>query len=57
MLDRDNIYIGESDNVLTRLNSHNDREFWNKVIIITRKDDNLNKAHSRYLESKLIETK
>lgn len=51
------VYIGESDNVSRRLISHNNdssKEFWDKTFIITSKDQNLTKAHVRYLESKLI---
>jgi hypothetical protein len=56
-VERERIYIGESDNVLSRLLQHrrDDFDFWNRAIIITSKDSNLTKAHIRYLESKLIE--
>ncbi|MBV7302211.1 GIY-YIG nuclease family protein [Corynebacterium sp. TAE3-ERU2] len=48
-------YIGESDNVIKRLENHNARkDFWEDVVIITSKDMNLTKAHVRYLESELI---
>ncbi|WP_151529382.1 MULTISPECIES: GIY-YIG nuclease family protein [Corynebacterium] len=48
-------YIGEGDNVITRLENHNARkDFWEDVVIITSKDMNLTKAHVRYLESELI---
>ncbi len=47
-------YIGESENVLQRLTSHDrNKEFWNEVIIFTSKDENLTKAHIKYLESAL----
>ncbi|MEI8631580.1 GIY-YIG nuclease family protein [Vibrio sp. PP-XX7] len=50
------VYIGESENVLKRLASHDrDRDFWNEVIIFTSKDENLTKAHIKYLEARLIE--
>ena len=51
------IYIGESDNVGKRLFQHNkdeSKDFWEKACIITSKDQNLTKAHIRYLESRLI---
>ena len=51
------VYIGESDNVGKRLIQHNkddNKDFWDKACIITSKDQNLTKAHARYLESKLI---
>lgn len=52
------IYIGESDNIWKRLTQHNNdsaKEFWIKTIIVVSKDENLTKAHVRYLESKLIQ--
>ncbi|WP_262021646.1 GIY-YIG nuclease family protein [Vibrio quintilis] len=50
------VYIGESENILKRLASHDrDREFWNEVIIFTSKDENLTKSHIKYLEARLIE--
>ncbi len=48
-------YIGEADVVADRLRHHlRDKEFWDRVIVITSKDANLTKSHGRYLESKLI---
>jgi hypothetical protein len=48
-------YIGEAENVLKRLQNHlANKEFWNEVIFFTNKDENLTKAHVKYLESKLI---
>lgn len=50
-------YIGESDNVAKRLESHhNTKDFWQDVVIITSKDMNLTKAHVRFLEAELIRT-
>ena len=50
------IYIGETDDLPGRLDAHHrNKEFWNRVIVFTSKDDNLNKAHIRYLETRLIE--
>lgn len=54
------VYIGESDDVSTRLKQHNrpegqgGKDFWEKVCLITSKDQNLTKAHAKYLESQLI---
>lgn len=54
------VYIGESDDVATRLRQHNREEnrggkdFWEKVCLITSKDQNLTKSHVKYLESLLI---
>ncbi len=50
------VYIGEAESVLERLKSHvAEKEFWNEVILFTSKDDNLTKAHVKYLESRLLE--
>jgi len=51
-----NCYIGEADVVATRLRQHvKDKEFWDRVVIITSKDTNLTKSHGRYLEARLID--
>lgn len=48
-------YIGEADVVSERLKYHQrDKEFWDRVVLVTSKDTNLTKSHGRYLESKLI---
>jgi hypothetical protein len=48
-------YIGESENVADRLTSHDrQKEFWNEVVIFTSKDENLTKAHVKFLESSLV---
>jgi len=55
------VYIGESDDVATRLKQHNrpedkgGKDFWEKVCLVTSKDQNLTKAHVKYLESLLIQ--
>ena len=49
------IYIGEAENVSNRLKGHASKDFWNAVTVFVSKDDNLTKAHIRYLEGKLIE--
>jgi hypothetical protein len=52
------VYVGEGDSVVTRLTSHNadpEKEFWDTVCVITSKDQNLTKAHVRYLEGRIIE--
>lgn len=49
-------YIGEADIVADRLRHHHrDKDFWDRVVVITSKDANLTKAHGRYLESRLLE--
>lgn len=50
------IYVGETDVLKDRLDYHQkNSDFWTKVVVFTAKDDNLNKAHVRYLESRLLE--
>ncbi|KAB2953707.1 GIY-YIG nuclease family protein [Heliorestis acidaminivorans] len=55
-IDKEAVYIGESENILVRLKQHLKKDFWNESLIIISKDDNLNKAHIRYLEQKMIES-
>jgi len=50
------IYIGEAEIIIDRLKQHvSQKEFWNEVILFISKDENLNKAHVKYLESRLYE--
>jgi len=52
------VYIGESDDVSRRLKQHdtdNKMDFFVQVALIVSKDENLTKAHVRYLEYHLIE--
>ncbi|MDH4557806.1 GIY-YIG nuclease family protein [Pseudomonas sp. BN417] len=57
---RSRVYIGESDDVAKRLKQHNrpeeqgGKDFWERVCLVTSKDQNLTKAHVKYLESLLI---
>ena len=49
-------YIGEAEGVYNRLNDHLSRkDFWNEALVFMSKDENLNKAHIKYLESRLHE--
>lgn len=48
------VYIGEAESILKRLNQHlNQKDFWNEAIVFISKDENLNKAHVKYLENRL----
>ena len=50
------VYIGQSDNVLSRLIEHEkNKDFWTDAIAFTSKDDNFNSAHARFIESQLIQ--
>lgn len=51
---KDQVYIGEAESVLKRLNQHlSQKDFWNEVIVFISKDENLNKAHIKYIENRL----
>lgn len=47
-------YIGEAEVIRDRLKQHKAKDFWNAVVIFVSKDENLTKAHIRYLESRLL---
>lgn len=49
------VYVGETDVLRMRLDQHQKtKEFWTRVVVFTAKDSNLNKAHVRYLEARLL---
>ena len=48
-------YIGEAEIVKDRLPAHRQLEFWIQAVVFVSKDENLTKAHIRYLEGRLIE--
>ncbi|MBE7640979.1 DUF4357 domain-containing protein [Salegentibacter sp. BLCTC] len=49
-------YIGEAEGIYKRLNQHlSAKDFWNEALVFVSKDENLNKAHIKYLESRLHE--
>lgn len=47
-------YIGEAEVIRERLKQHKAKEFWISAIVFVSKDENLTKAHVRYLESRLL---
>lgn len=47
-------YIGEAEVIRERLKQHKTKEFWVSAIVVASKDENLTKAHVRYLESRLL---
>jgi hypothetical protein len=49
------IYIGEAENIRSRIKAHLTRDFWNQIVFFVSKDENLTKAHIKYLEGRLIE--
>lgn len=49
------LYVGEADVLADRLRTHASRkDFWTWFVAFTSADENLNKAHVRYLESRLL---
>jgi len=48
------LYIGEAESVRKRLKKQSDKDYWNNVVVFISKDENLTKAHVKYLEGKLI---
>jgi hypothetical protein len=51
---KDQVYIGEAEAILKRLNQQlTSKDFWNEAIVFISKDENLNKAHIKYLENRL----
>lgn len=49
------VYIGEAENIGSRLQQQFDKPFWHEAIFFGSKDLNITKAHVRHLESKLIQ--
>jgi len=49
------VYVGEAESIKDRVKGHLDKDFWNHIAFFTSKDENLTKAHIRYLEGRLIE--
>lgn len=52
--DEEQVYIGEAENIYNRLKQHlSEKDFWTESIVFISKDNNLNKAHIKYLENHL----
>lgn len=47
-------YVGEAEVIRDRLKQQRTKEFWVSAIVFVSKDENLTKAHVRYLESRLL---
>ncbi len=48
-------YIGEAEVIRDRLKQHKGKDFWNSVVVFVSKDENLTKAHIRFLENRLMQ--
>jgi hypothetical protein len=49
------VYIGETENFQKRISQHQSKDFWNTCVIFLAKDENLSKAHIRFLESTFVD--
>lgn len=49
------VYIGEAESIRDRLKNHLGKDYWNQAVFFISKDENLTRAHIRYLEGRLIE--
>lgn len=50
------VYIGEGEEILKRIIQHLPlKDFWHEAVIFVSKDENLNKAHIKYLENRLYD--
>jgi hypothetical protein len=45
------VYVGEAENFQKRIPQHQSKDFWNTCVVFLAKDENLSKAHVRYLEA------
>lgn len=49
-------YVGEGEEVAARIRDHDGRkDWWTTALMVTTAGDDLNKAHVKYLESRLVE--
>jgi hypothetical protein len=49
-------YIGEGEDISDRIRNHDTRkDWWTNAILVTSAANNLNKAHVKYLEARLVE--
>ena len=54
----DSVYIGEAEDILKRINQHISKDVWQdwtECVVFVSKDNGLNKAQVKYLESSLYE--
>ncbi len=49
------VYIGEAENFQKRISQHQSKDFWNTCIVFLAKDENLSKAHVRFLEATFVD--
>jgi len=49
------VYIGEAENFQKRIPQHQSKDFWNTCVVFLAKDENLSKAHVRFLEASFVD--
>ncbi len=50
------LYVGEGEDIRDRIKNHDtNKDWWTTAILIISAANNLNKAHAKYLESRLVE--
>src|SRR5262245_25546103 len=49
------LYVGEAECIRDRVKYHFDKDYWNHIVYFVSKDENLTKAHIKYLEGRLLE--
>lgn len=56
LLSKDMVYVGQASDLAKRINQHKvGKEWWESVVILTTKGDDLNHSDIDYLEAALIE--
>jgi hypothetical protein len=49
-------YIGEAEDISYRIRTHDTKkDWWTSAVLVTTSANNLNKAHGKYLEARLVE--
>lgn len=55
LVSEDKVYIGQANDLLRRISEHDkSKDWWEKVVLLTTKDNSLNRSDIDYLENKLI---
>jgi len=49
-IEANSVYVGEAEEVYKRVSQQQDKDFWTEVLLFISKDENLNKAHVKFLE-------